>query len=75
MPQSTEIPVTPTHALLREEVLREAPAAGAPGTRTLKRGEQVRVVEMVGDGTWAKVALKGQPVGYLPLDALLGLVQ
>ncbi len=74
-PLSTEIPVAPTHALRRDEILRETPAVNAPGTRTIEEGEQVRVVEWVGDGGWAKIAVAGQPMGYLPRDALLRLRQ
>ena len=55
----------------RDEILRHTPAGDAAGTRTLEEGEQVRVVEWVGDGEWAKVAQAGQTIGYLPRSALL----
>ena len=65
------IPRAPTHALLRDEAVREKPARNAPKQRTIGRGTQVRVLEIVGD--WAIVARDGQKLGHVPAKALLPL--
>lgn len=62
------IPKESTHALRRDEVLREKPAAGARGSRTLKAFYRVRPVEFLGE--WVLVARDGQKLGYLPADAI-----
>ena len=64
------IPSDPTHILVRNEILREKPSAEAAGNRELNRGFRVRLVEIV-DNTWGLVAREGQPIGYLPIEALV----
>jgi hypothetical protein len=63
------IPVTPTHVIIRSELLRQHPAANASSHRTLAPGTSVRVVDLVGD--WAAIARDGQMLGYVPIEALL----
>jgi WD40 repeat protein len=63
-----EIPKEPTHVLIREEVLRERPAADAAGSRTLAPGTHLRAVKF--DGAWVMVARDGQKLGYVPAQAL-----
>jgi hypothetical protein len=65
------IPKSPTHVLIREEVVREQPEPEARGQRTITPGAQVRVVELVGD--WAAIAADGQKIGFVPVKALAPL--
>jgi hypothetical protein len=71
---ATEIPLTPTHVVIRLERVRERAQADAQGERRIDAGTQVRVVEFTGqDGRWAVIARAGQRLGYVPVDALLKL--
>src|SRR5262249_41522547 len=71
-PGAAGIPKTPTHVLIRPELVRERPAADAPGERQLSPGTQVRVVEFTIDA-WAIVAREGEKLGYVPAAALAPL--
>jgi WD40 repeat protein len=66
------IPKTPTHVLIRPELVRERPATDAPGERQLSPGIQVRVVEFTTDA-WAIIAREGEKLGYVPAAALAPL--
>jgi uncharacterized caspase-like protein len=70
-PVEPTISNSPTHALLRDEVVREKAADDAPVSRPISQGTQVRVVTIV--GKWALVAREGQKLGYVPEDSLLRL--
>ena len=70
-PDAKAIPKTPDHVLIRRELVREQPAADAPGERELSPGAQVRLVRQVEQ--WAVIAREGQELGYVPVDALLRL--
>ena len=62
---------TPTHVLIRPELVRERAAQDARGERQLSPGAQVRVVEF--SGAWAIVARDGEKLGYVPVAALAPL--
>lgn len=62
---------TPTHVLVRSELVREGTAPDAPVGRTLAPGTQVRAVEFV--GTWVVIARDGEKLGYVSADALARL--
>jgi WD40 repeat protein len=66
------IPKTPTHVLIRPELVRERPSADAPGERQLSPGMQVRVVEFT-TNAWAIVAREGEKLGYVQAAALAPL--
>jgi WD40 repeat protein len=68
-PTTVIIPKSPTHVLIREELLREKPSADSEGERKLAPGTQVRVVEFVGN--WVVIAREGQRLGYVPAESLL----
>ena len=65
------IPKTPTHTLIRVELLRERATDDAPGQRELPAGTTVRVLEQA--GVWVVVARGGQRIGYVRADAVVPL--
>ncbi len=65
------IPKTPTHTLIRVELLRERATDDAPGQRELAAGTTVRVLEQA--GVWVVVARGGQRIGYVRADAVVPL--
>jgi WD40 repeat protein len=70
-PTPVIIPKSPTHVLIREELLRKKPSADAEGEQKLAPGTQVRVVESVGN--WVVIAREGQRLGYVPAESLARL--
>jgi len=66
------IPNTPTHVLIRPELVRERPTADAPGVRQLSPSIQVRVVELTTDD-WAIIARASEKLGYVPAATLAPL--
>jgi len=70
-PTPVIIPKSPTHVLIREELLRKKPSADAEGEQELAPGTQVRVVESVGN--WVVIAREGQRLGYVPAESLARL--
>ena len=62
------IPKTPTHVVIRAELVRQRPSTDSHGEFDLLPGADLRVVEFVGD--WAIIARDGQKLGYVPAAAL-----
>jgi WD40 repeat protein len=71
-PGTEGIPKSPTHVLIRAELVRERASQDAPGDRQLSPGIQVRVVEFTTDA-WAIIAREGEKLGYVPAAALAPL--
>ncbi len=68
---SSATSTVPTHVMVRAERVRARPAADTQGDRELAPGTQVYVLKYSGD--WAAVGRDGQPLGYVPADALVRL--
>ena len=65
------IPDTPTHFVIRPELVRESASMDAQTGQELPPGTPVRVVEITGE--WAVIARSGQKLGYVRLETLLGI--
>lgn len=70
-PGAPAIPKTPTHVVIREAPLFEAPDGARITGEPLKPGTQVRIVEL--KGGWVLVARDGAQLGYVKEAGLAGL--
>jgi WD40 repeat protein/uncharacterized caspase-like protein len=66
--ENNSIASTPTHVIIANARVREQAAADAQGERELTPGTQVRVLKFVAG--WALIAIGGQTLGYVQVEAV-----